>query len=49
MKVTSDEKASGVMFYYFMIYLVKLAAKEQIFHSIWWILQMLFYDSAFVV
>lgn len=42
MKVASGEKVSGVVFYYFMIYLVKLAAKEQIFHSIWWIPQMLF-------
>ncbi|KAK4817563.1 hypothetical protein QYF61_020012 [Mycteria americana] len=40
MKLTSDEKVSGVMVYYCMVYLVKLAAKERILNSGRWILQL---------
>lgn len=39
MKVRSDEKVSGVMFYYFMVF-AKLAEKKKIFHAVQWILQM---------
>lgn len=39
MKVRSNEKDSGVMFYYFMFF-AKLAEKNKKFHAVQWILQM---------
>lgn len=40
MKVKSDEKDSGVMFYYFMFFAKLAEKKNKKFHAVQWILQM---------